>query len=71
MLTSVKGNLTWCNLTWFKKRTQKLSWGRRKKLTEKRKHPKKLCFPEGFTPLEIPVVATRNRAGHYPPPELL
>jgi len=29
---------------------------------------KKLCFPERFTPLEIPVVATRNRAGHYPPP---
>ena len=28
---------------------------------------KKLCFTERFTPLEIPVVATRNRAGHYPP----
>jgi len=39
---------------------QKLSEGFQKPLTEKWKHLKKLCSPEGFTPLEIP-------AGHYPP----
>ena len=39
--------------------------GVEKDLTEKWKHSKKLCFPERFTPLEIPVVTTRNQAGHY------
>jgi hypothetical protein len=48
MLTSVKGNLVW-----FKKRTQKLSWGRRKNLPEKWKHLIKLCFKKSARRLGI------------------